>query len=214
MSQQIIDIGSAPNDGMGDPLRTAFDKSNDNFTELYGIVPSGGSIEQGPHTIPILAGAMVANTTNGAASGTIETSSNKVMLRTLDFDQSTDEFAQIAIPMPESWDEGTILAQFLWTAGATGNVVWACDAVALSDSDPLDAAFGTAQSVTDAVTAADELMESAFTAPITIGGSPAPLDLVVFRFSRDANNGSDTLAADARLIAVRLIYVVNAGDDS
>jgi hypothetical protein len=34
--QQIINIGSAPNDGTGDPLRTAFDKSNDNFSELYG----------------------------------------------------------------------------------------------------------------------------------------------------------------------------------
>jgi hypothetical protein len=35
MSQQTIGIGSAPNDGTGDPLRTAFDKANDNFDELY-----------------------------------------------------------------------------------------------------------------------------------------------------------------------------------
>lgn len=214
MAQQTIDIGSAPNDGTGDPLRTAFDKANDNFSELYGFSPSAGAIEQGPHTIPVLAGAMVANTTSGAASGTTETATNKVMLRTLDFDQTTDEFAQVAIPMPESWDEGTILAQFLWTATTTGDVVWSCDALALSDSDPLDAAFGTAQSVTDSVTAANELMISAFTAPVTVGGSPVTKDLVVFRFSRDANNGSDTLAADAKLIAVRLIYVVNAADDS
>lgn len=38
MAQQIINIGTNPNDGSGDPLRTAFDKSNDNFTELYGLV--------------------------------------------------------------------------------------------------------------------------------------------------------------------------------
>lgn len=38
MPQQVINIGSSPNDGTGDPLRTAFDKCNDNFTELY----SGG----------------------------------------------------------------------------------------------------------------------------------------------------------------------------
>lgn len=36
MAQQTIDIGSAPNDGTGDPIRDAFDKCNDNFTELYG----------------------------------------------------------------------------------------------------------------------------------------------------------------------------------
>ena len=35
MSRQAINIGSAANDGTGDPLRTAFDKINDNFTELY-----------------------------------------------------------------------------------------------------------------------------------------------------------------------------------
>ena len=35
MARQSINIGSAANDGTGDPLRTAFDKINDNFTELY-----------------------------------------------------------------------------------------------------------------------------------------------------------------------------------
>ena len=35
MSKQIIDIGDAPNDGTGDPLRVSFDKCNINFTELY-----------------------------------------------------------------------------------------------------------------------------------------------------------------------------------
>lgn len=35
MAKQTIGIGSAPNDGTGDPLRTAFDKANDNFDELY-----------------------------------------------------------------------------------------------------------------------------------------------------------------------------------
>src|SRR5262245_11038595 len=35
MSQQLINIGTAPNDGTGDQLRTSFDKCNQNFTELY-----------------------------------------------------------------------------------------------------------------------------------------------------------------------------------
>jgi hypothetical protein len=36
MAQQIINIGAAPNDGSGDNPRAAFDKCNQNFTELYG----------------------------------------------------------------------------------------------------------------------------------------------------------------------------------
>ena len=36
MARQTINIGSTANDGTGDPLRTAFDKINDNFAELYG----------------------------------------------------------------------------------------------------------------------------------------------------------------------------------
>jgi len=36
MARQNINIGTTANDGTGDPLRTAFDKINDNFIELYG----------------------------------------------------------------------------------------------------------------------------------------------------------------------------------
>lgn len=35
MTKQTINIGNVANDGTGDTLRTAFDKVNDNFTELY-----------------------------------------------------------------------------------------------------------------------------------------------------------------------------------
>lgn len=47
MAKQVINIGAAPNDNSGDPLRDAFIKSNDNFTELYdgaGTVIADGSI--------------------------------------------------------------------------------------------------------------------------------------------------------------------------
>lgn len=36
MSQQTIEVGASSNDGTGDPIRTAFIKVNNNFTELYG----------------------------------------------------------------------------------------------------------------------------------------------------------------------------------
>jgi hypothetical protein len=39
--QQTIAVGTTPNDNTGDPLRTAFIKCNDNFSELYGAMLSG-----------------------------------------------------------------------------------------------------------------------------------------------------------------------------
>ena len=45
MAKQLIDIGSVPNDGTGDPIRTAMDKVNDNFNEVYNALgPSGGTV--------------------------------------------------------------------------------------------------------------------------------------------------------------------------
>ena len=35
MAKQTINLGTVPNDRTGDKLRDAFDKCNDNFTELY-----------------------------------------------------------------------------------------------------------------------------------------------------------------------------------
>lgn len=35
MAQQLINISVRPDDGLGDPGRIAFDKVNDNFTDLY-----------------------------------------------------------------------------------------------------------------------------------------------------------------------------------
>jgi len=45
MAQQHINTGSSPNDGTGDPLRTAFIKTEENFTELFasGTFPFTGS---------------------------------------------------------------------------------------------------------------------------------------------------------------------------
>ena len=41
MAQQTINVGAAPNDGTGTPLRTAFQYTNQNFTELYTALGGG-----------------------------------------------------------------------------------------------------------------------------------------------------------------------------
>ena len=44
MAQEVINVGTAPNDGTGDPIRTAYIKCNNNFSQLFAfpqpLVPS------------------------------------------------------------------------------------------------------------------------------------------------------------------------------
>lgn len=68
MAQQTINIGTAANDGTGDPIRTAWTKSNANFTELYARPTGGGS---GSGTVNSGTGGQIAAyaTTGTAVSG-------------------------------------------------------------------------------------------------------------------------------------------------
>lgn len=43
MAKQTINVGTSANDRTGDPLRTAFNKINANFSELYNGVINQGS---------------------------------------------------------------------------------------------------------------------------------------------------------------------------
>ena len=173
-------------------------------------------IGAGKQTIWVPAGAMIARTTNGAASGTVETTTNKVMIRTLDFDASTDEFAQFSIQMPKGWNESTVTALFVWSHPSTATnfaVVWGIQGLAVSDDDALDTAFGTAQTVTDTGGTTNDIYRSSETSAITLAGSPAEGDVAIFQVYRDADAGGDTLAVDARLHGVALFYTTNANTD-
>jgi len=54
MAQQTINTGTSPNDGTGDPLQTAFDKCNDNFTELYTNVAGYSNISNGTSNVKVV----------------------------------------------------------------------------------------------------------------------------------------------------------------
>lgn len=78
--QQTISVGTSANDGTGDPLRTAMQKINANFTEVYdNILPSGVtsgtnsySVSPDP-AIPSLANGrrILVNFSNANTSGTV-----------------------------------------------------------------------------------------------------------------------------------------------
>lgn len=83
MSQLTINIGTSANDGTGDTLRDAFDKCNDNFTELYavsGVVSGdtsptlGGDLDVGGFSIVSASNGDITVAPNG--SGNIELTPN------------------------------------------------------------------------------------------------------------------------------------------
>ena len=59
MAKQTIGIGSAANDGTGDPLRSAFDKINDNFSEIYTEL-GGSSLS----SLSLSGNALISDVTN------------------------------------------------------------------------------------------------------------------------------------------------------
>ena len=184
-----------------------------------GKVKSGSTAVglSGVHSIPIPATGMYTATTNGAAAGSSESSSNKVMLKTFDFDKDTDEYVQFQVPMPKSWNEGTITAKFYWSHASTSTnfgVSWGIQGVAFGDSDALDAAFGTGIVVDDTGGTTDDVFVTAATGAVTIAGTPAAEDLVIFRVYRDVSDGNDTLAVDARLHAVKIDVTTDTGNDA
>lgn len=174
------------------------------------------TVGQGQHTIWVPAAAMISRSTSGAAPGVVETTTNDVMLDTLNFDTAADEFAQFQIQMPKSWNESTLIAQFVWSHPTTTTnfgVSWWIQAVAFADGDAADTAFGTAVEAQDTGGTTDDIYISPETSAMTVAGSPAAEEYVVFQVYRDVSDAGDNLAVDARLHGVKLHYTTNAATD-
>jgi len=194
--------------------------ASDNLSDVGNTDTARGNLsakEIGRETIYIPATAMTPATTNGAATGQIETGTNKVNIETLDLDKDTDEFACFTFDFPKAWDAGTVTFDAVWTAatGGTTGIALALQAVAYGDGDALDAAYGTAVVVTDdAQTGAFERYKTAESAAITIAGVPAKGETVSFRLFRDVSDGNDDLAEDLVLIGINVFYTIDAEDDA
>jgi hypothetical protein len=174
--------------------------------EWATVSASGG----GSTNVWIPASAWIPRTTTGAGIDSREQSTNKINTDELLFDSGTDEFAQAMIVMPSNWNAGTVTAKFHWTASTgSGNVVWGLQGRAYANDDALDQAMGTAQTATDTLTATNDVDISPATSAITLGGTAASGNPVIFQVYRDADAGGDTLAADARLLGVEISYTAS-----
>ena len=174
-----------------------------------------GVLAQGKMAIYLPAASFFARSTSGAGSSVYDSGSNDLTLQTGDFDTSTAEYLQVEYAMPKSWDRGTVTARFYWTAtggSSTQTVRWTFAGVAAGDGDSLNVAAGTAVYVDDTWQANNSLHLTAETSAMTISGSPAAEDLVVFQVGRDVAN--DNMSGDARLIGVVLYITLNAATDA
>lgn len=68
MAKQIVNIGTTPNDGTGDPLRDAYDKINDNFNEVYNYTNGFIDYNDTTGTIAITANTWTTIPNNGQGS--------------------------------------------------------------------------------------------------------------------------------------------------
>ncbi len=157
---------------------------------------------------------MVAKATNGAEAGITNMSGNSLRFDHYAFDGATEEYVYAVTPMPEGWDLGTVKVKCYWLpssgCSAGDTVEWEIAGLAVSNDDALDGSFGTAQVISDTVTAGEnaDLHVTAATPAITIGGTPALGDLIALQISRNVS-GTDDMAEDARLIGVLIQFTVD-----
>lgn len=81
MALQVINVGNTPNDGTGDPIRTAYTKCNDNFGELYSRV------QDTPPTTPV--------GTIGDAAGMLAFDSTYLYVCIADYDASSSIWSRV-----------------------------------------------------------------------------------------------------------------------
>ena len=183
-----------------------------------GIPGPAGGATAGRMMIPIMAGSMQPSASGGSGVLTnIATSANMPDVQTLNFNQSTQQHCQFAIPLPKRWNRGTITARFRWSHAATTTnfgVMWAIQAVAVGDNEAINQAYGTAVTVTDTGGTTNRLFVSDETAAFTVAGTPADGDTIFFRVYRKAADAADNLNLAARLHGVDLFVTTNAENDA
>ena len=166
MARQAINIGSSANDGTGDPLRTAFDKINDNFVELYGTDNDINTLDA---NLDVSTHAITTGVTNGDititpnGTGSIKLGSFKFNGTTLSSDDSTliNINEGLVVDGTANISGATTLGGTLTVATslalASGATVTGIDNGALGSSATLLATQGAIKTYVDAQVTAQDL---------------------------------------------------------
>ena len=137
-------------------------------------------------------------------------------IKSLDFADGADKYAQFAVSFPKSWDRGTITFQTYWSVAGTnaGTVGFTLSAVALSSDEVCTTGFGTAVANTPLAASGtiSDLMVNVVSGNVTVGGTPAEGDQVFFQVLRDVSE--DTQTSPARLHGIKIFFTTNAENDA
>lgn len=136
------------------------------------------------------------------APGVVFTTGTNYTYLTLDFDQTSVESVYFFGTIPQSYNNGNVTVRVFWTATTTGNVYWYANYLGRVNDEVLDVALTTGSFLVDGVTAANDIMvaDIAISTPTLAAG-----DWFVINLGRLASDGSDTLAADAKLLGIELV---------
>jgi len=209
-SGSAADVSYTPNTGSG--------LTDDNVQDALNTLGEGlaDATPVGRQTMWVPATAMAPRITNGPLPAVIEVTSNKNIIKTLNFDATTQQYAQFDITMPKSWDGGPVNYMVYWSHPTTSSVfgvAWSLDAVSISNGYFLDTGFGTAVLVRDTGGSFDTMWISPESTPLTIGGFAPSQTYVQFRISRVPADSLDTMTVVARLHGIQLYYNTTAGTD-
>lgn len=172
--------------------------------------PSGGGFTRPKRSVVLTAGGATTPSTNGAQQNKSNDANHSYFK--LAFDAATDESAFWQWVMPNSYDGGAIDITYYWTSTAnSGNVVWCFNAAGSGVGETINPTLSSDNCVTAAAPGTAELLVA--TAETSATSNFAAGEYVVFKLFRDANNASDTMAADARLVMVKIEYSVNKETD-
>lgn len=191
----------------------------------YGVGTSSGqlitaqnALQIGKHTIAVGASGMIPATTAGCAPLVqAETTTNKINYQYLAFDPTSIEYAHFSIPAPKSYDASTLQFIVDWAHPSTTTnfgVRWGLEILSLDDNEALDTALGTLIGVTDTGGTTGRMYSSAISSAVTPSNTPSKEDRLFCRISRQATDGADTMAVDAHLIGLRILYGVDAANDA
>ena len=213
MTQANIDIGTGPSTGDGDPIRTAFNKVNENFTELYATINQQGITYVNVAGISSSTGtgatfnitkyanayaAVINQQGTGYGTGNVITVWGNVIggaYTTNDLSITVANIGNAAIGNIRAiGSSGSPSVPILSVAGRTGAVV-----LTVNDIVGLNTLYSTQANVTTANLAMKGYVDSKITANIALLVNAAPTTLDTIRELADAIGDDPNFAVNVAL---------------
>jgi len=163
---------------------------------------SGTPAAATPDPTWIPAAAMAPLTSAGALANSREVGSIRI-IDSWDFIAGATRTVTVQIGCPKLWTGTTAQGRIMWSSasGTAGQFSrWGVAAVALQDGEAESVAYGTPQTVDDALGTVDTWRVTAATPAITVAGATATDRVVSFRIQRIG--GSDDLPGSCRLLGL------------